>query len=217
MIFAKYDIKAILREIGSVARQHRGLGVQRLALQNPASMGPPTAFRGGMRIADMVAVLVMYAMRGYPEHWATFQRRGGKDRHHIFQPLRDSVAAMRQQAVVTHSDADIDRQHIGHDEDRQGAPAKEEEGGNRSSMKDGQKDGGCPGHAVVLRRPSQHWKGWLGMRNRGRFVDRNSNRSSDEGGLGGLDRCGVKGGSLDGVHLDSFIGYGSHAIPQEEE
>jgi hypothetical protein len=198
VIFAEHDIETILSEVGSVSGQHRGFGVQCLALQDPAGMSPPTAFRWGMRIADMVAVLVMDTVGSYPEHRSAFQRGCGAGRHGIFQPLGNLVAAMRQQAVVAHADAHVDRQYIGNDEDGQRTPAEEEERGDRADMKDGQENGGCPGHTVVLRGSSQDWKSRLGSGNRRRSVDRHSNWSPDKRGFSGLDGWGGNRGSLDG-------------------
>src|ERR1700761_7140147 len=59
-----------------------------------------------MRVAFHVSALVVYAVRGHPEKWAAFQRQRGADSQKIFHPFISLEAAMREQAVISHADAE---------------------------------------------------------------------------------------------------------------
>jgi hypothetical protein len=55
---------------------------------------PPSALAGRMRVALLVAQLMMDAMGGHPEDRPSFQSQRGADGHPILQPFGDFVAAM---------------------------------------------------------------------------------------------------------------------------
>ena len=63
----------MLRQIGSILRHGFGVVVIALAEHEPANMRPPGAVTRRMRIALLIRILMMNAMRGNPENWATFQ------------------------------------------------------------------------------------------------------------------------------------------------
>ncbi len=68
-------------------------------------MRPEAAIARGVRIARLVGDLVMDAMRGHPENRAAFKRQRGTNGQEVFDPLRVLEAAMRQQPVIAHANA----------------------------------------------------------------------------------------------------------------
>jgi hypothetical protein len=58
-----------------------------------------------MRIAFHVSILVMDAMRRYPEERAAFQRQRGAEGDEIFEPLVRLETAVREQPVIRNADA----------------------------------------------------------------------------------------------------------------
>ena len=64
---------------------------------------------GRVRIAFLVGELMMNAMRRHPENRTAFERERGAHRQEIFHPLGSLVAAMGQQAVIAHADAEAAR------------------------------------------------------------------------------------------------------------
>ena len=70
-------MEAVAAQVGRIARQHLGLRVQRLAEKNPARVRPPSALARRVRIAFLVAQLVMYAVRGNPEDRPALERQRG--------------------------------------------------------------------------------------------------------------------------------------------
>src|ERR1700733_2058531 len=68
-------------------------------------MCPPSAFNRRMRVAILVGKLVVNSMCCHPENRAAFQRQRCADREAVLEPSRNLVAAMREQAVVAHSDS----------------------------------------------------------------------------------------------------------------
>jgi len=74
VILAEPDMKTVSAQVGRVARQHRGLRVQRCAEEDPAGVRPiHAAFARRVRIAFLVAQLVMDPMRGNPEDGAALE------------------------------------------------------------------------------------------------------------------------------------------------
>jgi hypothetical protein len=53
-----------------------------------------------------IGELMMNAVRRHPENRATFERQRGANRQEVFHPFRGLVSAVRQQAVVTHANAE---------------------------------------------------------------------------------------------------------------
>ena len=129
-------MEAVAAQVGRVARQNLDLPVQRLAEEDPAGVRPPAAFARGVRIAFLVAELVMDAMRRHPEDRSALKRQRGEDGHDVFEPLGNLVAAMREQAVIAHADAHVDGQHIEDRHDQQTLPAEEEESSQRAHVKE---------------------------------------------------------------------------------
>ena len=118
--------------------------VQGIAGENPAHVGPPSAIVRGMRVTLVVAKLVMNTVCGNPEDRSAFQGESAADGQEILQPLGRAVAAMREQAVVTHADAHVDGECPKHDEAEEGLPGKHKEGDYGEHMKGHHEAGGHP-------------------------------------------------------------------------
>src|SRR5580698_8732109 len=100
VVLAHPDMEAVAGEIGNVAGQSRCLGVHGLAEDHPANVSPPGAFFRSVRVAGMVAVLVMDAVYGNPEDRSALKRERGADGEQVLDPLGSLEAAMREQAMV---------------------------------------------------------------------------------------------------------------------
>ena len=79
-----------------------------------------------MRIAFLVGVLVMHAVRGDPEDRPALERQRAADREEVLERLRGLEAAVRVQPVVAEADAEADRHPVQHERDDQIRPAEEE-------------------------------------------------------------------------------------------
>src|SRR5579863_501589 len=102
-------MELVFCEIGHVTRQGCGVVMHGLPGQNPAHVRPPLAVDGRMRIAFVVGILMMNAMRGYPENRSAFKSQSCARSEDIFHPLRSSVTAMGEQPMVAHTDAQASR------------------------------------------------------------------------------------------------------------
>src|SRR5207302_9630381 len=80
-----------------------------------------------MRIAFHVSILVMDAMRRYPEKRATFQRQRGAEGDEIFEPLVRLETAMSEQPVVRNADAQAPGDPPQKHRDEKSLPGKHEE------------------------------------------------------------------------------------------
>ena len=144
MILAQPAVEAVAGEIGDVAGQGVGLGVERIADDDPADVGPPSALVRRVRVAFMVGKLVMDAMQGHPEDRAALERHGSADCHYVFQPFGNTVTPMREQAVVAHADADIRGEHPKHEGADEGLPREHEEGRDGADVEKDHEAGGEP-------------------------------------------------------------------------
>jgi hypothetical protein len=150
VILAEPDVDGILGEVGSVASQESGFGVQSAAGEDPAGVSPLGAVVWSVGVALVVGVLMMNAMSGYPEDWTALKREAAAHGDEVLDPLGNPVAAMSEQAVIGHADADVDREEIHDEEDGQIFPREEEEGSDRSDVKESHEDGGDPVDAAFL-------------------------------------------------------------------
>src|SRR5450755_4635857 len=111
--------------------------MHRLAGKDPAHMRPPCAIDGRMRIAFFVGELMMNAVRGHPENRSAFERQRGAPSQEIFDPSRRLVAAMREQTVIAHADAETARNPPQEAGDEKCRPSKEKQRGYGADMKPG--------------------------------------------------------------------------------
>src|ERR1700733_14430968 len=130
--------------------------MESIALQNPVDVCPPSAIVRRVRIAFVVAELMMNTMRGYPEDGAALKRECGAGGHRVFQPLRHFVSAVRQQAVIAHANADVDGEHVEDNGGDERLPGEEEEGNHGADVEGEHEDRRHPVAAEVLAGPAQY-------------------------------------------------------------
>ena len=80
--------------------------VQTLAGQDPSHVRPPGAFARRVRVAFTVGLLMVDAMRRDPENRTAFERQRAAEGQEILDPFVGLVAAVRQQPVIRHADAE---------------------------------------------------------------------------------------------------------------
>src|SRR4051812_8162196 len=100
-------------------------------------MRPPFALSRCVRIAFLIAELVMDTMSSDPEDGTALEGHGGEDAHGVLDPLRGVIPAVGQQAVITHAYSHIDSENVQNCHNGQPLPAKKEECGHRADVKDG--------------------------------------------------------------------------------
>src|SRR5271170_1306859 len=137
-------MEAVAGEIWNITGQRRGLCVHRLAEHHPADVRPPRTFFGCVRIAGVVAVLVMDAMNGYPKDWSTFKRERCANSEQILNPLWSLKTTMCKQAVVADANAEVDSQNPQDGGHCQTAPTEVEEGCNRADVEGADEAGRHP-------------------------------------------------------------------------
>ncbi len=131
--------------------------VQRVAGENPAGVRPPSTIMRSVRIAFAIRKLVMHAMGGHPEDRSAFKRQRAADGKKVLQPLGRPVAAMRQQSVVAHADAHIDRHDPKPHEAEEGFPGEHEECHHGEHMERHHEAGGHPIRLIRLGVSAKHW------------------------------------------------------------
>ena len=107
-------------------------------------MGPETAVPRRVWVALFVGVLVVHAMDSDEEDRAAFQGERATDGEEVLHPLVGLVAAMGQEAVVSHSDAEASGDPPKEDRNEERFPGEEEERSYRSNMKGDHKEGCYP-------------------------------------------------------------------------
>ena len=150
MVFAEPDVDGVLGEVGGVAAEEGGLGVQSAAGENPAGVSPPGAVVRGVGVAFVVGVLMVDAVGGNPEDGAALKGETAAHGDEVLDPLGGPVAAVREQAMVGHADADVDGEEVHDDEDGEVRPGEEEESGDGSDVEEPHDDGGDPVDAALL-------------------------------------------------------------------
>ena len=150
VIFAEPDVDGVLGEVGGVAAEECGLGVERATGENPAGVGPPRAVVRSVRVAFVVGVLMMDAVGGDPEDGSALECEGAAHGDEVLDPFAGLVAAVREQAMIGHADADVDGEEVGDDEGGEVLPGEEEERGDSSNVEGAHGDGGDPVDAALL-------------------------------------------------------------------
>ena len=93
---------------------------------------------------------MMDAMGGDPEDGAAFEGHGAACGDEVLQPLGNAVAAMGEQAVVGHADADVDGEEVHDAEGGEILPGETEEGSDGADVEEDHDDGGDPVDASLL-------------------------------------------------------------------
>ena len=147
---AEQDVAAVAGEVGGVAAQQSGLGVEGAAGDDPTGVRPPGAFAGSVWVALVVGVLMVDAMGGDPEDGASLEGHGPAGGDEVFEPLGNAVAAMGEQAMVGHADADVDGEEVHDGEGGEVLPGEAEEGGDGPNVEEDHDGGGDPVDAALL-------------------------------------------------------------------
>lgn len=92
------------------------------------------------------------AMRGHPEDWTTFESEAAAGGDEVLEPLWGLVAAVREQAMVGHADADIDREEVHDEKDGEVLPRPEQgkKRGDGTNVEEPHCDGRDPVDAALL-------------------------------------------------------------------
>src|SRR5262245_11281868 len=89
-------MELVFAKIGHIWQQHSRVIVQNAAGNDPTHVRPEAAVAWRMRVAVNVCVLVVDAMRRYPEKWPAFQRQGCAQREEVLNPLVSLESAMSE-------------------------------------------------------------------------------------------------------------------------
>ena len=110
-------VEGVGAEVRRIAPHQRGVVVVRVAEEDPAHVGPEPAVARRVRIAVVVGVLMVHAVRGDPEDRPALERQRAAEREEVLERLRRLVAAVRVQPVVAEADAEADRNPVQHQRD----------------------------------------------------------------------------------------------------
>ena len=167
------DVELVLAQVRHVALEDLRVVVHGLAGHDPAHVRPEGALARRVRIAVVIRVLMMDAVRGHPEDRPALERERAAGGEEVLHPLGRLVSAVRQQAVVAHADApaarDVPEEGGGGDR----APVEVEERGDGTDVVNRHCDDGHPvdalGYlaAVDLRRSDMSHYGDEGISRRG--------------------------------------------------
>ena len=90
------------------------------------------------------------AVGGDPEDGPALKGEAAAHRDEVLDPPGGAVAAVCEQAMVGHADADVDGEEVHDDEGCQVRPGEEEERGDGSDMEEAHEDGREPVDAALL-------------------------------------------------------------------
>ena len=90
------------------------------------------------------------AMGGYPEDGTALEREAAAHGDEVLDPFGSAVTAMREQAMIGHANADVDREEVHDEEDGEIFPGEEEKSGDGSYVEEAHGDGGDPVDAALL-------------------------------------------------------------------
>src|SRR5207248_3065518 len=100
----------------------------------PADMSPPSPVAGRMRVAVLIRFLMVDSMCCNPENWAPLQGQSATNRKEILKSHRDFVRSMREQAMITHTDAETCGHPVEENRHGEGTPGECKQGGQRSQV-----------------------------------------------------------------------------------
>ena len=92
----------------------------------------------------------MDAVGGDPEDGSALEREAAAGGDEVLQPLGGAIAAVGEQAVVGHADADVDGEEVHDEEGREILPGEEEERSDGADVEGAHGDGGDPVDAALL-------------------------------------------------------------------
>jgi hypothetical protein len=120
-------------------------------------MRPPATIMGSVRVTGAIRKLVVNTMGGHPENGSPFERQRTANGKNVFQPLGSMVAPMRQQTVISHTDAHIDGHKPEPEEAEKRFPRKHEQSHHRKHVKSHHEAGGDPIGLIRLGVAPEHW------------------------------------------------------------
>ena len=141
---------AIARQVRDVTSQHRRIVVHAVAAEDPTHVRPPRALTRRVRIAFAVGVLMMDAVRRHPEDRAAFERQRRAPRQDVLDRPVGLVAAVRQQPVVAHADAEHAGDDVKDDGGEDRTRVDKEKGRNGTDMEADHRRGGNPVEALLI-------------------------------------------------------------------
>ena len=100
------DMKFVFAKVRDVGEEDGRVVVNALAGEDPTDVGPKAAVLWRMRVAFFVGVLVMHAVDGDEEDGAALKGERAACGEGVLHPLGRFVAAMGEEAVVSHADAE---------------------------------------------------------------------------------------------------------------
>src|SRR5579883_877551 len=103
-----------------------------------------------MRIARLVRLRMVNAVRADPEHRAAFERHGPANREGIGEPLRALIGLMRMQPVIPKADAEPDADPMQRERGKERLPTEKEERRKRAGMEKNKKKSGRPVDAPAV-------------------------------------------------------------------
>ena len=145
-------VEFIFAKVGNVGQKFGRVVVHGLTCEDPTHVSPETAVARRVRVTLLVRVLVMHAMCGDPEDWAAFQSERAAHGEEILHPPGRLVAAMRQQAMVAHPDAEASGDPPQHHREEARFPAEHEQRSHGADVKCHHNEGGDP-HDGLSKRP----------------------------------------------------------------
>jgi hypothetical protein len=95
-----------------------------------------------VRIAFNVSILVMDAVRRYPEEWAAFESQRGAEGNEIFKPLIGLESAVREQPVICNANAKAPGNPPQKQRDEKGLPRKHKKRSDRANVECNHKKSG---------------------------------------------------------------------------
>src|SRR6266481_881011 len=98
-------------------------------------MRPKPAILRRVRITCFVRILVMHAMRGDPENRSALECERAAGRQEILNPFRRLVAAVREQSMIAHADAETSRDPPEYERYQKRFPTEREECSNGANVK----------------------------------------------------------------------------------
>jgi hypothetical protein len=141
---------------------------------------------------------MMDAMGGYPEDRAALKGEASAGADEVLDPLGSPVAAVGEQAMVGHADADVDREEVHDNRDGEIGPREEEERGDSAYVKEAHGDGCDPVDATLLMLAAHAKILFDLLLNFGDY--------GEDGRAGGCGLCGLDffGGDRGRAHIDSL-------------
>jgi hypothetical protein len=101
-----------------------------------------------MWIAGLIGLLMMNAVRRYPEDGSAFKRQGAAYCENILKPQRQAIRPVGVQPMVAKADSEPGSKPVQKDRFKEDTPAEEEKCGDRANMKKAENNGRSPVNLV---------------------------------------------------------------------